>query len=162
MNPLADLSTRTDKRVRVDHRTFIDVSADVDEHRRHAGHALSDVTGVSYRRASGDDSNAVGSYKMMKGIGVLIIKSKLIVDGKVFDAAHSKPEQDSSFDPKVHNPFAIDSFGGADLTRVERALEIGKQRSVFVVEFSWRIVKEMLDVRCQIHGEISFLVVILQ
>src|SRR5262249_589887 len=70
------------------------------------------------------------------------------------DAAHPKSQKDASLDPQVYNPFVVDLFGRSDLSRVECVLESGKQGSMFVVEFSRRIVKEVLDVVCQIHARL--------
>ena len=54
---LADLRAGAHQRVRVDHRAFVDVGADVDEHRRHADHGRRDVGSAAHRRASGNHAH---------------------------------------------------------------------------------------------------------
>src|SRR5262249_26194778 len=49
VNALPDLRAGTNQGVRIYHRSVINVGADIDEHRRHAGNATSNVTAITNR-----------------------------------------------------------------------------------------------------------------
>src|SRR5712692_4142148 len=126
MHPLANLSTRPHQSVAVDHCAFIDVSAGVDEHRRHAHDAGRDVRAVAYARAAGHDADMIVRRKFSDWISVLVEKLKTETCRRHFhNRAHAKAEQDAALHPGIRFPLAAGiAFGGANLATIERLFEL--------------------------------------
>src|SRR2546423_13948420 len=121
--------------MRVDHRAFTNVSADIDEHRRHANHPAADVTAIANAGAAGNDAHTGGSRERTRRVGGLV-KKRLFggVDRHVSDGAHSKAEQDSLFHPGVSAPAGFRGgigLGSANFASIERGFEIAEEPEMF-------------------------------
>src|SRR5712692_1385822 len=149
----ADLGATPNKSVRIDHRAFTNVSADVYEHWRHANHTAADITAIANARTAGNDAHAVGSRERANGIGGLIEEGLLRnVDGHVGDGAHSKAKQNSLLHPGVGAPAGFRGgigFGSANFTPVQRGFEIAEKPLMFLFVMRWSFVKQPLNLRRQ-------------
>src|SRR2546430_665772 len=141
----ADLGATPNERVRIDHRAFTNVSADIDEHRRHANHAAADVTSIANAGTAGNDAHAVGSREPTRRVGGLV-KKRLFrgVDRHVGDGAHSKAQQDSLFHPGVNAPAGFRGgigLGSAYFAAIQRGFEIAEEPEMFFFVLSRSFVK---------------------
>src|SRR5205823_5077024 len=99
----------------------------IDEHRRHAGNALSDITTVANAGAAGHDPNAVVSIERVNRPG-RFIEQRLArrIDRHIDNRPHAEAQQDTLFYPAIHTPatgLRAVRLGGADPTCIERLSE---------------------------------------
>src|SRR5260221_7901219 len=101
----------------IDHRSFIDISAGIDEHRRHADDAGRNVRAIAYARTARDDAHAIVRRKSSYWISVLVEKLKTGICGRHFhNRAHAKAEQDAALHPGIRLPLAVPvTLSGAHL-----------------------------------------------
>src|ERR1019366_9771319 len=78
VHALADLRARADQRMRVDHRAFTHVGADVDEHGRHADDGRRNVRPFADGRSTGHQANTIGEGETTGGESVLVNKGKYV------------------------------------------------------------------------------------
>src|SRR5262249_1494194 len=83
----------------------------------------------------------------------LVVEAKLIVDGEVFDSTHSKAKQDSSLDPGIDLPAAVDFLRSANFSGSELRFERDKHLAMFIGELVRRTVKELLNSFDQFHSQ---------
>src|SRR5207248_1140664 len=108
-----DLSAASDERVGVDHGSITHICPCVDVHRRHASDSLSDVTAVTDRRSTGNDTNAAVQAKLLDGIGGFIEPwLPHGMNGHVYNRAHPEPQQNPFLDPCVYAPAGFGSRVG--------------------------------------------------
>ena len=146
-----DLRTAPNERMRIDHRAFAHVRANVHKHRRHTNYPAPDVTAVANAGAARNNAHAVGSRERPHRIRGLV-KERLsrCVDGHVRDRAHSKAQQNSLLHPGVCAPARFCGgirFGGANVPAVQRCFEIAEKPLMFFFIMRWRIVKQLFNLR---------------
>lgn len=123
----ANLRTGTNEGVGIDHRVFINVSAHIDEHRRHADYAAGDVGTIANAGAAWNNANSIGNGKGMEWVSGFVEKRKLGgVDGHIHDGSHTETHEDSLLHPGVGAPAVRGSgigFGSANCAAIESFLE---------------------------------------
>jgi hypothetical protein len=126
----ANLRAAPHQRVRINHRAFSNIGADVYEHRRHANHSTADVTAIANTRAARNDSNAVRRCERANRVSGLIKEGLLRhIDRHVGDGSHSKPEQNPLLYPGVRAPAGFRGavgLRGADFAAIQRTLKIAE------------------------------------
>jgi hypothetical protein len=125
MHSFADLRATADERVGIDHRSFVDISADVDEHRRHASDAAADVRAIANGRTAGHDANPIRELEQLAREGVLIEERTHFNDAAVLESG-----QDALLHPGVHPPSAGRvgiGLGRANRAIIQPCLELAKQ-----------------------------------
>src|SRR5215813_6062012 len=107
MYPLANLCATADEGMGINHRAFIDVSADVHIHRRHADHRLRQVCTRPYRRPPGNDADALLRRKFPSGIGLFVYEGEIATGCRKLPQAETK--QNALFYPRIHAPTGLRS-----------------------------------------------------
>jgi len=107
MDPFADLGTRADQCVRIDHCPFIDVRSRVDVGGGHDHHSHGEVGPVANARSPGNKPDVVVKRQSLKGIGVLVEKTELLFLGVVDQFSKPETEDNPFLDPVVNRPAAL-------------------------------------------------------
>ncbi len=68
----SNLRATADQRVGVDHRTFVNVGADIDEHRRHTDYAARDVAAIANAGAAGNQAHSIIEVQRFHRISGLV------------------------------------------------------------------------------------------
>src|SRR6266705_111021 len=120
MHALANLRTRTDQGVTVNHCAFIDIGARIDEHGRHADDAGSNVSAVTDAGSARNNANPIVRRKCSDWVGVLVEKLQRGTRWRhLNNRSHAKAEQNPALDPGVCLPVAAGiAFSSADLAAV--------------------------------------------
>src|SRR4051812_3423290 len=132
MDAFADLRARPDERVRIDHRSFIDICANVDVHRWHAYDALRHEGAAANAGSAGHHANPVTRRESASRIRVLVDKCmvadvahSLYIDVTVgHELPDSKSEQDPALHPRIRLPLARTIECGANLAAFESIEEL--------------------------------------
>src|SRR5215510_1784478 len=121
MDTLSNLRARTNKRVTINHRPFINVRTRVHKHRRHANDAGCNVSAVSDTRTARHNPNTVVRGKLSNRISVLVEELQTSIGWRhVNYCAHAKAEQYALLDPGVSLPSSIrTSLSRADLAAIQ-------------------------------------------
>ena len=117
VDTLAHLGAGTDQRVRIDHCAFVNIGADVDEHRRHANDRGRDVSSSAHRRASGNHAHQVAGSEVANRIGILVNKREHARVSALRQLADAKAQQDPLLHPLIGAPAAVGLFGSANRAR---------------------------------------------
>src|SRR5437773_4066876 len=139
MHTFPYLRTATDQSVRIDHRPFVDVSADIYIRRRHKYHVFSNIRAIADSRTAGNDPHFVLDRHWSGRKCILIEKPKRTrIVRHLGDHAHSKSKQNPTLYPTICPPDAIRAFlGSTDLALPKSRLEFFKRSSVSVFEFGF-------------------------
>src|SRR6185436_11654838 len=105
VHALTHLGARANEGMRIDHRLGADIRADVDEHRRHADHALREVRAATDAGSARDDANPFLRSKVSRGERVLVHEAEVralgsLGHGHVGDAADTESEEYSLLYPR--------------------------------------------------------------
>src|SRR3974390_1081102 len=150
---LADLRAGTDKRVEINQGIFVDVSTDIDEHRRHADDAASDEGAIANAGAAGHNADAVMRRHSANRVGGFVEEGLAVrVDGHVHDRAHAEAEENSLLHPGVGAPTCRRTgvrFGGAHLATVQRGLERLEKLEMFLLIRSRGAIEKSFNLRWQ-------------
>src|SRR5262245_37857152 len=119
MDAFTDLRARTDQRMRVHHRPFINVGSNVDEHRRHTDDVFRHVCAIADRGSTRNNTYAARGGKRMGRQRILVEESELSRHRTIAHNADPKREQDATLDPEIDSPAAADLFGGTELTSIQ-------------------------------------------
>src|SRR5438270_1495935 len=129
MNTLSNLGAGADQRVRVHQGPFINVSSDVDVHRRNADDALRYVGAFTDRGATRDESHARVCCQPPGWKGVLINEIDRGSLSEDLQHPDTETQQDAALHPLVRLPDAIFLGRSADLTTRQRLTELQKSRT---------------------------------
>src|SRR5882724_250081 len=149
----ADLRTTPNEGMRINHRAFTNVRANIHKHGRHANDSAANEAPIANAGAAGNDAHAIRGRERARGIGRLV-KERLLhgIDGHVRDSAHAESEENSLLDPGVCPPSGFRGgvwFGCADFPAIQPGLEIAEKPEVFFFVASWGFVKQTLNLRRQ-------------
>ena len=145
VHALADLRAGADQSVRVDHRAFVHVGADVDEHGRHADDRRRNVGAFADGRSSGHQANAIGERQSAGREGVLVDKGEHVAVRHFLQFAETEAEQDALLHPGIDDPAVVDFLGGADLAASQCGAE-GEKGAAGLVG-SWRWLRQLIGVQ---------------
>ena len=127
MHPLADLRTRADEGVRIDHRAATDIRPDIDVHGRHADDVRREIRTASYRGPARHDAHLMLHTELARGECVLIEKMKRCLPRHFHDPADTKAEQNCALYPRHGVPRAVRiTTGGANLAALEQRQRVIK------------------------------------
>src|SRR5262249_25740998 len=154
VHALPNLCTRPDERVRINHRAFVDVGANIDEHRRHADNGRSYVGPHAYRRPSGHDSDAIGNRKPASREGVFIDEAEALAASHQREFSEPEAEEDALLDPNVYFRFAGEFLRCPDLSAGEEITEL--QNRLLGIQLHLLRGREPLYLKLQCsHGKAS-------
>src|SRR6267142_3210558 len=132
---VADLRATPNQGMRINHRAFSYVRANIHKHGWHANDSTANVAAIANAGAAGNDAHAIRGRERARGIGRLV-KERLLqgIDGHVGDSAHAKSEENSLLNPGVCPPSGFREgvrFGCADFPAIQPGLEIAEEPEVF-------------------------------
>jgi hypothetical protein len=104
MHSLADLRAAAYQGVRVDHRSFIDIGANVHIGRRHDDDALREIRARPDTRPAGHDANAVGHGEPPRRVGRLIDEAEAVRASHLEHLAEAEAQQNPALHPGVQPP----------------------------------------------------------
>src|SRR4051812_13562744 len=111
----------------VNHGAFVNVSANVHEHGRHAHDARSEIGPHPDGRAAGHYAHAVCQVEAMEREGVFVNKTEDFGVAHLSEFAQPKSEKNALFHPDIHAPSALGiRFRGAYLAFGQRGTEVTK------------------------------------
>src|SRR5437879_7430978 len=119
MHTLSNLSARSDQSMRVHHRAFIDIRADINEHRRHTDDISCDIDAIANRRSARHNANSIASSEGFCRKCIFIEKMKFLRNRTVFHDTNSEGQQDAAFDPQISFLTARCLFSSAELAALE-------------------------------------------
>src|ERR1700693_2900539 len=145
----AHLRAASHQRMRIDHSAVAHPGSSVDEHRRHTGDALADVTTIANTGSAGDDPNAILRVDAFYGESGLVEPGLTdCVDGHVHGNAHAKAKQNAFLHPRIHAPSGFGGrigLGRANFTGVQCLFELLKELEMFFAVSLRALVEELLD-----------------
>src|SRR5207247_10742312 len=97
MHALSNLSARSDQGMKVNHRAFIDIRADINEHRRHTNDISCDIGAIANRRSARHNANSVARTEWFCRKCIFIEKMKYLGNRTGFDATNSEGEPADAF-----------------------------------------------------------------
>src|SRR4029453_7294860 len=131
MDTLPNLRARTNERVTVDHGPFVNVSTNVDVHRRHTNNSRGEVNTIAYARTARHNPHLLFERSHSDRVRVFVKKSQTRAARHIHQTTHAKAEKDSLLHPGVNEPLAVTvPFGRAHLTAIKRLFQLAEDSSV--------------------------------
>src|SRR6266850_183221 len=155
VHALADLGTGSDQSVRIHHRPFVHVGADIDKHRRHADHVASDIGAIANCGSARYDAHAARDSEGFGGKGVLVEEVELTGYGALGNDADPKRQQNASFYPDIGLPAIRCLLGGAKFAGAQAPAQFFNDGDTFPTRIVRGKTENTFDFFSKIHSSVT-------